>query len=56
MLQIVKESSYSGPINILNEETRPDAEEGLKLNIHGFKFLVKELGDTAALQTYSDVK
>lgn len=52
MMRIVKESSYKGPINIINEETRPDAEEGLKVNMNGVVKVLKALGDTSALKTY----
>jgi len=52
LMRIVKASAYRGPINILNEETRPDAEEGLQLNMDGFVDIIKALGDTAALKTY----
>lgn len=56
MMRILKESSYKGPINILNEETRPDAEEGLKLNMDGLINVIKALKDTTALRTYGPVK
>jgi sugar phosphate isomerase/epimerase len=53
MMRMVKESSYKGPINIINEETRPDAKEGLKVNMAGVVKVLKAIGDTAALKTYS---
>ncbi|NIJ55658.1 sugar phosphate isomerase/epimerase family protein [Dyadobacter arcticus] len=52
MMQIVKRSSYSGPVGIINENFAPDAEEGLKMNLDGLKKILKETGDTAALKTY----
>ncbi|GLU52092.1 sugar phosphate isomerase/epimerase family protein [Dyadobacter frigoris] len=53
MIRIVKNSKYSGPIGIINEETAPDAEVGLTMNIDGLKKILKELGDSAALKTYN---
>jgi sugar phosphate isomerase/epimerase len=52
MIAIIKNSSYNGPIGIINEDFAPDAEDGLKLNIEGLKKLLKEIGDKAALKTY----
>ncbi|MBE9464278.1 xylose isomerase [Dyadobacter sp. UP-52] len=53
MIRLVKNSKYSGPIGIINEETAPDAEVGLTMNIDGLKKILKELGDSAALKTYN---
>lgn len=53
MIRIVKNSKYSGPIGIINEETAPDAEVGLTMNIDGLKKILKEIGDSAALKTYN---
>jgi len=52
MMQIVKASTYRGPIGIINENTAPDAEVGLQMNMDGLKQILKTLGDSAALKTY----
>jgi sugar phosphate isomerase/epimerase len=52
MIKIVKDSNYRGPIGIINEETAPDAEVGLSMNINGLKKILAEQGDKAALKTY----
>lgn len=52
MIRIVQKSGYHGPIGIINEETAPDAEVGLNLNIDGLKVILKNLGDVKALETY----
>ena len=52
MMRIVRESSYKGPVGIINETTHPDAEVGLQLNMDGLKKILKSLGDEAALRTY----
>jgi hypothetical protein len=54
MMRIINESSYKGPIAIINEDTRPDAEDGLKLNMDGVEKVIKKLGYTDALKTYSN--
>lgn len=54
MINIVKKSGYKGPVGIINEETAPDAEVGLTMNIEGLKKILKEIGDTAALKTYTN--
>ncbi|GAB3806571.1 TIM barrel protein [Spirosoma humi] len=53
MMRIVKASGYRGPIGIINEETAPDAEVGLRMNMDGLKRELKEMGDSAALKTYN---
>jgi sugar phosphate isomerase/epimerase len=52
MIRVVRNSKYKGPVGIINEETAPDALDGLTMNIDGLKKILKELGDEAALQTY----
>jgi hypothetical protein len=52
MIDIVRKSSYRGPIGIINEDFAPDAEDGLKMNMEGLKNILKELGETKALQSY----
>ncbi|WP_229214113.1 sugar phosphate isomerase/epimerase family protein [Dyadobacter flavalbus] len=52
MMQIVKNSTYRGPVGIINEETAPDAEEGLTMNISGLKKVLKQMDDKEALKTY----
>jgi sugar phosphate isomerase/epimerase len=52
MIRIVRESSYRGPVGIINENTDPDAELGLKKNMEGLKNILHSLGDQTALATY----
>lgn len=52
MIKIVKNSNYKGPIGIINEDTAPDAEVGLMLNMDGLKGILEKLGDEAALRSY----
>lgn len=56
MIRIVRASNYRGPIGIINEDTAPDAEVGLTLNMDGLKKVLHAQGDKAALQTYQRVK
>lgn len=53
MMKIVEQSTYKGPIGIINESTHPDAETGLKINIDGLKKILGTMGNAAALKTYS---
>ena len=52
MIHIIAESGYRGPIGVINEETDPDAEKGLIINMDGLKRILASLGYTRALQTY----
>ena len=52
MMKIIEQSSYSGPIGIINEDFAPDAEDGLKMNIEGLKKYLKDNNNKAALATY----
>ncbi len=52
MISIVWKSSYRGPIGIINEDTDPDAEVGLRKNMMGLERILSEMGDTKALATY----
>lgn len=52
MIRIIAESSYQGPLGIINEDTAPDAEVGLKMNMAGLKKILKSLGYSAPLSTY----
>ena len=52
MIRIVKNSSFRGPIGILNHNAERDAEVGLRGNIEGLKKVLGELGDKEALKTY----
>jgi sugar phosphate isomerase/epimerase len=49
MIRIVAESGYNGTIGIINEDTDPDAERGLRLNIGGLKSILSSLGYTVEL-------
>jgi hypothetical protein len=53
MIRMIAESSYRGTIGIINENTDPDAEVGLTMNIDGLKKILKSLGYADVLQTYN---
>jgi hypothetical protein len=53
MIRIIAESSYHGTIGVINEETDPDAEVGLKMNMDGLKKILQSLAYTDVLQTYN---
>lgn len=52
MIRMVLNSNYTGPIGIINEDTHPDAETGLKMNMTGLKKILAALGDRASVKTY----
>jgi sugar phosphate isomerase/epimerase len=52
MIRIIAESNYNGTLGIINENTAPDAEEGLKMNMEGLKVILQSLGYTQVLKTY----
>jgi sugar phosphate isomerase/epimerase len=52
MIRLIGESGYAGPIGIINENTDPDAERGLSMNIEGLKSILGSLAFTGALRTY----
>jgi sugar phosphate isomerase/epimerase len=52
MISIIWKSSYRGPIGIINENTDPDAERGLTVNMTGLEHILGEIGDNKALATY----
>jgi hypothetical protein len=52
MIRVVYESSYHGPIGIINEDTDPDAEKGLQMNMAGLKKVLKNIGATAQANTF----
>ncbi len=52
MMEVVKKSGYKGPIGIINEDTAPDAEVGLMLNMNGLQKVLKAMGDRQALRSY----
>ncbi|HUI64462.1 MAG TPA: TIM barrel protein [Bacteroidota bacterium] len=52
MIRQIGESAYDGPLGIINENTDPDAEQGLLKNMKGLRGILTELGYTAALRTY----
>ena len=54
MIKIVRASAYRGPIGIINEDTAPDAEVGLTMNVDGLKKILKDQSDKAALKTYKN--
>ena len=52
MMKIIEESSYSGPIGIINEDFAHDAKDGLKINMDGLKIYLEQNSNTKALDTY----
>ena len=52
MIRLIGHSRYTGPIGIINENTDPDAEKGLSMNIDGLKKILESLGFARALRTY----
>ena len=52
MIEMVWKSKYEGPIGIINEDTHPDAEIGLRMNMSGLKNILESIGDKAAAATY----
>ena len=52
MIEIVLKSEFKGPIGIINEDTHPDAEIGLKMNMFGLKAILQSLGYKAEAATY----
>jgi sugar phosphate isomerase/epimerase len=52
MIRIVWKSSFKGPIGIINEDTDPDAETGLKMNMAGLKTILQEIGAQEEANTY----
>ncbi|WP_207423573.1 sugar phosphate isomerase/epimerase family protein [Desertivirga brevis] len=52
MMKLVKDSGYKGPIGIINEETHPDAEVGLKMNMDGVAKVAEAIGDKEAAKSY----
>lgn len=53
MIKIILNSNYKGPIGIINEDTDPDAEIGLKKNMAGLRDILKSLGYKKAAKTYN---
>lgn len=52
MIRIVQESGYIGPVGIINEETHPDAKQGLLMNMHRVEKVLKHLGYNREVKTY----
>lgn len=52
MIRIVWKSDFKGPIGIINEDTDPDAEKGLKMNMAGLKKVLTSIGATEEAATY----
>ena len=52
MIRIIAESGYQGPIGVINEDSDPDAEIGLSMNMGGVKKIVQQLGYDKAAKTY----
>ena len=53
MIRIIRNSKYSGPIGIINEDTHPDAEFGLKMNMDGLKKILNAIGDKRIINSYN---
>lgn len=54
MIELIWKSKYKGPIGIINEDTAPDAEVGLKMNMSGLKTILESIGDKTSAATYSN--
>jgi hypothetical protein len=54
MLRIVRQSSYHGPIGILDHRGELDAEKSLRENLDGLEDLLRQLGDEEALHSYRE--
>jgi sugar phosphate isomerase/epimerase len=52
MMRLIQESSYDGPIGIINEDFADDAKDGLEMNMAGIQEILKRWGDDEALSTY----
>ena len=52
MIRTVRKSSFKGPIGIINEDTDPDAETGLKMNMAGLKSILRQIGAQDEANTY----
>jgi sugar phosphate isomerase/epimerase len=52
MIRIVWRSDFKGPIGIINEDTDPDAEKGLKMNMAGLKKILASIGANEEAATY----
>ena len=52
MMKIIEESSYRGPIGIINEDFATNARDGLLMNINGLKTYLTKTNNAAALDTY----
>jgi hypothetical protein len=52
MIRIIAESGYQGPVGVINEDSDPDAEIGLSMNMGGVKKIVQHLGYDKAAKTY----
>lgn len=53
MIRIIRNSKYSGPIGIINEDTHPDAEVGLKMNMDGLKKILEAIGEKRVAKSYN---
>ncbi len=52
MIRMVWESSYSGPIGIINHDTEEDAAVGLQTEMDGLKQLLDAIGNGKAARSY----
>ncbi|MBM4088988.1 MAG: TIM barrel protein [Planctomycetes bacterium] len=52
MLEMIRDSGYSGPIGVLDHRGEIDAEKSLRENLSGMKRLLGEMGDTDAANSY----
>lgn len=52
MMSIIQNSSYDGPIGIINEDFAADAAHGLKLNMEGIQEVLERLGDVKGWCSY----
>lgn len=45
MMRLIRESSYRGPIGIINEDFAPDAKDGLMMNLQGIEKILQRWKD-----------
>jgi hypothetical protein len=52
MIRVIGQSGFAGPVGIINEDTDPDAERGLAMNIEGLKTILENLGFDRTRSTF----
>ncbi len=52
MIEMIRNSGYTGPIGIIDHREQLDAEESLQQNLTGMKAVLEKIGDTKSAETY----